>query len=67
MYSQNLLKIITPVKATTISRLNKTKKWNPNSSSGKCVFPFKYNGDVYNDCIQSKKHFRYMFVTQIFC
>ena len=28
MYSQNLLKIITPVKATTISRLNKTKKWN---------------------------------------
>jgi hypothetical protein len=27
MYQQSLYKIITPVKLTTISRLNKSKKW----------------------------------------
>ena len=27
MYEQSLVKIIEPIKKTTISRLNKTKKW----------------------------------------
>ena len=27
MYEQNLVKVIEPVKKTTISRLNKSKKW----------------------------------------
>ena len=27
MYEQNLVKIIEPIKRTTISRLNKSKKW----------------------------------------
>ena len=27
IYDQNLYKIVTPVKLTTISRLNKSKKW----------------------------------------
>ena len=28
MYTQNLYKVVTPIKLTTISRLNKGKKWD---------------------------------------
>ena len=32
MYEQSLVKVIEPVKKTTISRLNKSKKWTKSAS-----------------------------------
>ena len=46
MYEQNLVKIITPVKKTTISRLNKGKKWKYGYDKEHDIIVISKNGTI---------------------
>ena len=42
------------VKAYAINRKGKTEK-NKKIKAGTCIFPFKYKGKIYNECLDTAK------------
>ena len=46
MYEQSLVKIVEPVKKTTISRLNKGKKWKYGYDKEHDIIVLSHNGQI---------------------
>ena len=42
------------MESTTVNRKGKTEK-NKKIKAGSCIFPFKYKGKIYNECLDTPK------------